>query len=163
MHAGVKRLICGKRRSFEKPNHCEGYGMSRSDWIAAFSAGLSLISAYSVVLTRQQDHEIDYLQGLEGKIYDQELVEPKLLCFYDDPFVKALDCSEDDRKANLKTAAYLSLAVDFSEAVKSYQQRWCWRVDVFLTNDCDLYAEFVEDVRRDPTGAFAAVKIDRPR
>ena len=142
--------------------------MTRSDWISVaagivslISAGLTVYAIYSGFSARQQDHEIQYLQSLEGKLYDAELARPKLLCFYGDAFVTDLACGEDDRKVTGVTAAYLSLAADFAVAIEEYQRRWCQNIDVTYTNDCKLYSEFLHDVSADPTGAFSRVRGSR--
>ncbi len=142
--------------------------MTKSDWISASSCLLSLASAivavyvvYAGFSTRQQDHEVQYLQSLEGKLYDAEITDPALLCFYGDAFVEELNCTDDDKRVSRKTAAYLSLAADFAVAIERYQMRWCQNTDYTYTNDCNLYSEFLRDFSSDPTGAFSRVKANR--
>lgn len=132
--------------------------LSVADWISLLSVVLSaaaiLGTVYTVnqtVQTRQQDHEIQHLQGMELKLYDAEIADGERLCLYPEIARSNAFCSDDKRKATDKNLAYIHLTADFAKAIREYNAKWCGgNEDPYRTSDCDLYGEFLIDFDTGP-------------
>ncbi len=135
--------------------------MTRFDYISVLSLIFSFLSAYHVALSRPQDNEISYLHSIESKIYDAEIQQPRLNCFYKSDIIN-YECGEQFTTVNVHTISYLNLVVDFKQAVEDYHENWCnMRARMMFVNDCSLYSEFLLTYKSDPTGSFAKVEADK--
>ncbi len=131
--------------------------MQNSDIVSIAALAVSIMTGWSVLYTRQQDHEIQYLHEIEGRLYDAEMAEGRYACFWPGCYRDKLDCDEF-ATINAKTIGYLSLAVDFEKSIKEYRQTWCGKAALLNVSDCSLYSEYLMEIAKDPTGAFSTVR-----
>ncbi|WP_117195117.1 hypothetical protein [Rhizobium terrae] len=137
-------------------------GFSTSDKVATaaallslFAIGLSIYTLLQAPKAREQDHEIQHLQGLEQKLYEAEIQNGEFLCLYPGPHVGKMKCTDDDKRIGRLNAGYLFLTQDFAKAVRAYREKWCdLGEDIFQVRDCELYSEFLDEFEKGPAKAI---------